>query len=225
MPYAVHEIYASYQGEGAMSGTPAVFCRLRGCNLWSGHEHTRKHAQCRFCDTQFVGAYGRNGGLFATAADLSTQILSCWQTSEHKEKHPHPKTSPRKTPYVIITGGEPMLQLDTPLIDDLHARGCRVAIETNGTLPVPDSVDWICVSPKSATTIQQKQGDELKVVWPQPYTRQDLQAMAHWDFKHFFLQPLDDARKNRNIASTMALCCRQNPWRMSLQTHKILDIP
>ena len=215
MPYAVHEIYASYQGEGAMSGTPAVFCRMRGCNLWSGHEHTRAHAQCRFCDTQFVGTYGTNGGNFPNASALTEKILSCWQHSHHTEQRP---------PYVIITGGEPMLQLDAPLIDSLHAHGCRIALETNGTLPVPHGVDWICVSPKFATTIQQKHGHELKVVWPQSYTRQDLAAMAHWDFAHFFLQPLDDVRKNRHFAATMAHI-HNSPWRLSLQTHKILDIP
>ncbi|MBC6444679.1 MAG: 7-carboxy-7-deazaguanine synthase [Alphaproteobacteria bacterium GM202ARS2] len=219
MPYAVHEIYASYQGEGAMSGTPAVFCRLRGCNLWSGHEHTRTQAKCRFCDTQFVGAYGTNGGVFTRTA-LVKKILSCWQKNAHKEQYAR-----SHNPYIIMTGGEPMLQLDTPLIDALHTHGCRVAIETNGTLPVPDSIDWICVSPKFGTEIQQKTGHELKVVWPQSYTRQDLNAMAHWHFKHFFLQPLDDARKNRNFASTMATCAHNSPWRLSLQTHKILDIP
>ena len=215
MRYAIHEIYASYQGEGQNSGTAAVFCRTRACNLWSGREKDRKNAQCRFCDTQFHGPFGSHGRMFQNADELVKTITTCWNKT-HKNKH---------QPYIILTGGEPMLQVKQDLIDTLHDHHCRIAIETNGTYAVPETIDWICVSPKAGTTIRQKHGDELKIVWPQAYTQKDLETMAQWQFRHFFLQPMDNEQKMTNMAKTMKICAQTPPWRLSMQTHKILAIP
>ncbi|MBC6496815.1 MAG: 7-carboxy-7-deazaguanine synthase [Alphaproteobacteria bacterium GM7ARS4] len=223
MPYHVHEIYPSKQGEGMHSGTPCVFCRFRGCNLWSGVEKDRQRAICRWCDTQFVGAYGPRGGTFASSESLARTLLDCWH---HHPYRPQTAHTPNARPFIILTGGEPSLQLDAALIHSLHKHHCHIAIETNGTRPITLPIDWICVSPKAHTTIAQKKGHELKVVMPQhTITRHTLSMMAQWDFQHFFIQPLDAPAQTRHIAHAMALCATQPPWRLSVQSHKWQHIP
>ncbi len=205
--YAVKEIFYTLQGEGANAGRPAVFCRFAGCNLWSGREEDRAKAQCTFCDTDFVGA---DAGRFEAAHELADAILAAWP-----EGHDHR--------FAVLTGGEPMLQVDQPLVDALHARDFEVAIETNGTIRVPEEIDWICVSPKAGTAVVQLSGDELKLVYPQPgLAPADLAAM---DFTFRFLQPLDGPDRDRNTALAVAWCLAHPEWRLSLQTHKILGIP
>ena len=205
--YAVKEIFYTIQGEGANTGRAAVFCRFAGCNLWSGREQDRGEATCNFCDTDFVGIDGEGGGRFATADDLADACTAA---------APHPG-------LVVLTGGEPMLQVDEPLVAALHARGFTVAIETNGTLPVPSSIDWICVSPKAGTEIKQRTGDELKLVYPQAGL--DPEAVAGWVFAHRFLQPMDGPEVAANTARALAYCKAHPDWRLSLQTHKMLGIP
>ncbi len=207
--YHVKEIFYTLQGEGANAGTPAVFCRFAGCNLWSGREEDRSEAQCTFCDTLFVGSDGDGGGRFATAGELAQACRNVLQGLEG-------------TALVVLTGGEPMLQVDEPLMEALHDAGFAIAIETNGTLPVPGDIDWICVSPKAGTELKQRQGDELKLVYPQA----DLlpEAVNGLDFDHFFLQPMDGPEKERNTAAAMRYCLANPPWRLSVQTHKILGI-
>ena len=211
MTYSVKEIFYTLQGEGAQAGRPAVFCRFAGCNLWSGREEDRASAICRFCDTDFIGTDGEQGGKFADAAALAARIAAQWPLA-------HPQNR-----YVVFTGGEPLLQLDAALIDALHAQGFEIAIETNGTLPVPAGVDWICVSPKQGAALVVTQGSELKVVVPQP--GQDLERLAQLDFKHHFLQPMDGVDKDKNTQLAIATCKRDPRWRLSLQTHKLLQIP
>jgi 7-carboxy-7-deazaguanine synthase (Cx14CxxC type) len=210
MSYAVKEIYTTLQGEGAQTGMRAVFLRFAGCNLWSGREADRAAAVCRFCDTDFVGLDGPGGGRFADAARLAEAVVSAWGEGEAHR-------------LVVATGGEPLLQLDAPLIAALHARGFRVAVETNGTLAAPAGLDWICVSPKAGATTAQRRGDELKLVFPQP----DLmpEALEGWDFTHFFLQPMDGPDRAENTAAALAYCLANPRWRLSLQTHKLLGIP
>ena len=205
--YAVKEIFYTLQGEGANTGRAAVFCRFAGCNLWSGREADRGEATCQFCDTDFVGTDGEGGGRFATAGDLAD---ACAAVS------PAPG-------LIVLTGGEPMLQVDDALIDALHARGFTIAIETNGTLPVPSSIDWICVSPKAGTEILQRTGNELKLVYPQAGL--DPAAAADWDFAYRFLQPMDGPEAAENTALALAYCKAHPGWRLSLQTHKLLGIP
>lgn len=210
MTYSVKEIFYTLQGEGAQAGRPAVFCRFAGCNLWSGREEDRASATCRFCDTDFVGTDGIGGGKFATAEALAAAVDAAW-------------TAPALRKYVVFTGGEPLLQLDAALIDAVHARGFEIAIETNGTLPVPAGVDWVCVSPKAGSELVVARGDELKVVLPQD--GHDLATFERLDFTHFFLQPMDGPDKARNTALAIA-ACKDNPrWRLSIQTHKLLQIP
>jgi 7-carboxy-7-deazaguanine synthase (Cx14CxxC type) len=205
--YAVKEIFYTLQGEGANTGRAAVFCRFVGCNLWSGREQDRAEATCRFCDTDFVGTDGEGGGRFATAAELAEACAA---------------VAPGRC-LLVLTGGEPMLQVDEPLIAALHARGFTIAIETNGTLPVPASIDWICVSPKAGTDVKQHSGDELKLVYPQAGLEPD--DLAEWAFTHRFLQPMDGPDAARNTASAVAYCKAHPTWRLSLQTHKLLGIP
>jgi 7-carboxy-7-deazaguanine synthase (Cx14CxxC type) len=205
--YAVKEIFYTLQGEGANAGRAAVFCRFAGCNLWSGREMDRAAASCQFCDTDFVGTDGDGGGRFETAADLAAACAAV---------APSPG-------LLVLTGGEPMLQVDEALIAALHARGFTVAIETNGTLPVPSSIDWICVSPKAGTDVKQRTGDELKLVYPQAGL--EPEAVAGWTFSHRFLQPMDGADAAANTALALAYCKAHPDWRLSLQTHKILGIP
>ena len=210
MSYAVKEIYVTLQGEGAQTGMRAVFCRFAGCNLWSGREADRAHATCRFCDTDFVGTDGPGGGRFANATTLADAIATAWGPDpDHR--------------LVVMTGGEPLLQLDAPLIAALHARGFRIAVETNGTLPAPQGLDWICVSPKAGANTVQTRGDELKLVFPQPSLMPD--AVEGWDFRHFFLQPMDGPAREANTAAAIRHCLAHPRWRLSLQTHKLTGIP
>lgn len=211
MTYTVKEIFHTLQGEGARAGTSAVFCRFAGCNLWSGREEDRASAACRFCDTDFVGTDGAGGGRFETAAELAAAVDRAW-----------PEAADASRKFVVCTGGEPLLQLDAPAIDALHARGFAIAIETNGTLAAPPGIDWICVSPKAGSPLRQTRGDELKVVYPQPLL--DLAALAKLDFRHFFLQPMDGADYERNLRASIELCRRTPRWRLSLQTHKLIGI-
>ena len=211
MTYSVKETFYTLQGEGAQAGRAAVFCRFSGCNLWSGREADRASAVCRFCDTDFVGTDGQGGGRFIDAAMLAQRIDSLWPSGHAAAK------------YVVCTGGEPLLQLDAALIDALHACGFEIAIETNGTLPVPAGIDWICVSPKVGAPLVQRTGNELKVVIPQE--GQALGAYEGLDFAHFFVQPMDSAHVADNTRLAIDVC-RNNPkWKLSLQTHKLLQIP
>ena len=208
--YALKEIYLTLQGEGAQTGMRAVFCRFSGCNLWSGREADRASATCRFCDTDFVGTDGPGGGRFADAGVLADAIAAAWG----------PEPAHR---LVVMTGGEPLLQLDPPLIAALHARGFRVAVETNGTIAAPAGIDWICVSPKAGAITVQRQGDELKLVYPQPGLMPE--AVEGWEFRHFFLQPMDGPAREENTAAAIRHCLANPRWRLSLQTHKFTGIP
>lgn len=211
MTYSIKEIFYTLQGEGTHAGRPAVFCRFSGCNLWTGKEKDRAKAICQFCDTDFVGTNGVGGGKFKTAKDVAEAINQLWPTRYTASK------------YVVFTGGEPLLQLDKALIDSMHEVGFEVAIETNGTLPVPDGIDWICVSPKQGSELVVKKGNDLKVVIPQ--AGQDLSVYEQLDFDHFMLQPMDgpDALKNTQLAIETV---KNNPkWQLSIQTHKLLQIP
>ncbi|HWM32186.1 MAG TPA: 7-carboxy-7-deazaguanine synthase [Methyloceanibacter sp.] len=210
--YAVKEIYYTLQGEGVQAGRPAVFCRFAGCNLWSGREQDREDAICNFCDTDFVGTDGPGGGKFADASKLARACRAAWRGNSGTP------------PFVVLTGGEPMLQVDDALIEALHEAGFTIAIETNGTMPVPRSIDWICVSPKGGAPLVQWAGDELKLVYPQddldPATVTDL------DFTHFLLQPMDEGEKSAaNLRAALTYCLAHPKWRLSLQTHKLLGIP
>lgn len=211
MSYTVKEIFHTLQGEGAQAGRPAVFCRFAGCNLWSGREQDRSTAICQFCDTDFVGTDGVNGGRFADAQQLADAINKQWQPSESLHK------------YVVFTGGEPLLQLDQALADAMHARGFEVAIETNGTLPVPEGVDWVCVSPKQGATLVVERGNEIKVVIPQ--AGQDLATFEAMNFQHYFLQPMDGPNKQRNTELAIHTCKQRPRWRLSVQMHKLLHLP
>jgi 7-carboxy-7-deazaguanine synthase len=209
--YAVKEIFYTLQGEGANAGRPAVFCRFAGCNLWSGREADRAEAVCRFCDTDFVGMDGPGGGRFATAADLAQ---ACAEQAGG--------IAPDGL-LVVLTGGEPMLQVDAALIDALHAAGFEIAIETNGTLPVPAAIDWICVSPKAGAELVQRTGSELKLVFPQPGL--EPAALVSLAFANRFLQPMDGPDRDRNTALAVAYCKADPRWRLSIQTHKLIGIP
>ncbi|HWE84866.1 MAG TPA: 7-carboxy-7-deazaguanine synthase [Terracidiphilus sp.] len=212
MSYAVKEIFYTLQGEGAQAGRAAVFCRFSGCNLWSGREVDRASAVCRFCDTEFVGVDGPGGGKFADAAALADAVASAW-----------PAHGGRAGRFVVCTGGEPLLQLDEPLIEAVHARGFEVAVETNGTQEAPRSLDWVCVSPKAGAPFVQRSGDELKVVFPQQGI--DPEEYAGLGFRHFFLQPMDGPERIANTQKAVRYCMEHPQWRVSLQTHKILGIP
>ncbi|MFT5260010.1 MAG: 7-carboxy-7-deazaguanine synthase [Saprospiraceae bacterium] len=210
MTYSVKEIFYSLQGEGARTGRASVFCRFSGCNLWSGLERDRATAQCNFCDTDFIGVDGIGGGKFTTADALADEIDSYW-----------PKSA-QGVPYVVFTGGEPLLQLDSNLIEKLKAKGFEVAVETNGTLPAPEGIDWLCVSPKGKTQLLIYKGDELKLVYPQ--TDALPERFAELDFPHFYLQPMESEQTEQNTAATMAYILANPQWRLSLQTHKMLAI-
>jgi 7-carboxy-7-deazaguanine synthase len=218
--YSVKEMFYTLQGEGAQAGRAAVFCRFAGCNLWSGREQDRATAVCKFCDTDFVGTDGMGGGKFATAHDLAHAIQSCLLKGSGQH------ASDAFKPYVVMTGGEPTLQLDAALIDALHALGFEIAIETNGTLPVPKGVDWICVSPKFGSELVQTTGHELKVVVPQ--LGQDLKALSGLNFQHYFVQAMDDSdpsRKQHNLHKAIEVCLKNPQWRLSVQTHKVIGMP
>jgi 7-carboxy-7-deazaguanine synthase (Cx14CxxC type) len=211
MTYSVKEIFYTLQGEGAQTGRPAVFLRFAGCNLWSGLEKDRAAATCKFCDTDFVGTDGTGGGKFADATGLARAVASLWPPSAGGKS------------YVVCTGGEPLLQLDPPLIDALHKAGFEIAIETNGTLIPPPGIDWICVSPKADAEQKLIRGDELKLIYPQE--RGDPARYAGQTFRHFFLQPMDNADRAANTQAAIAYCKAHPQWRLSLQTHKLLGIP
>ena len=211
MSYAVKEIFYTLQGEGANTGRPAVFCRFAGCNLWTGREADRETATCRFCDTDFVGTDGPGGGRFPAADQLAAAVEEAWPTSE-----PAPR-------FVVCTGGEPLLQLDAPLLDALHARGFEIAVETNGTVPPPPGIDWLCVSPKAGAPLVVDRGDELKLVFPQDGA--EPERFAALRFRHFFLQPMDSPLREANTAAAVRYCLSHPRWRLSLQTHKLLGIP
>ena len=215
MNYSVNEMYFTLQGEGAQSGRPAVFLRFAGCNLWSGRESDRASAVCKFCDTQFVGTEGPGGGKFQTPLALAGAAAALWPDS----------ASRRAKPYVVCTGGEPLLQLDSELIVSLQRLGFEVGIETNGTLAAPAELDWVCVSPKGAASLVQRFGNELKLVYPQKEPEAQPERFADLDFDYYFLQPLDDENRQANTQAAIDYC-RENPqWRLSLQIHKIIGIP
>ena len=209
MSYAVKEIYYTIQGEGAQTGRPAVFCRFAGCNLWTGREEDREQAICRFCDTDFFGIDGPGGGRFATPAALAQAVAVEWAGDANQR-------------LVVCTGGEPLLQLDEPLLDAFHEQGFSVAIETNGTQPVPRGVDWVCVSPKANAPLLVERGDELKLVYPQAGA--EPERFVQLDFNHFFLQPMDGPERDRNTALAVEYCLRHPRWRLSLQTHKLIGL-
>jgi len=209
MTYAVKEIFLTLQGEGLQAGRRAVFCRFSGCNLWSGREQDRAKAVCRFCDTDFVGTDGTLGGKYVDAAALVQVIAASWGKGEGDR-------------FVVLTGGEPMLQVDDALIDALHGAGFTIAVETNGTHAVPRSIDWICVSPKAGSDLVQTSGDELKLVWPQ--SGSDLDRLVSLDFAHRLIQPLDDANAADNVRACIDLVLGDPRWRLSVQTHKALGL-
>ena len=212
MTYTVREIYYTLQGEGAHTGRPAVFLRFAGCNLWSGREAHRAEAVCRFCDTEFVGTGGPGGGKFETAGQLADAVLATWPEEAGG------------VPYVVCTGGEPLLQLDAAAIDALHAAGFEVGVESNGTIEAPDGIDWLCISPKGAAELVQRSGDELKLVYPQVEPEAQPSCFEELPFQHFFLQPLDDPRREANTRRAVEYCLAHPRWRLSLQTHKLIGI-
>jgi 7-carboxy-7-deazaguanine synthase (Cx14CxxC type) len=217
MIYAVKEIFYTLQGEGAQAGRAAVFCRFSGCNLWSGRESDRSAATCRFCDTDFAGIDGPGGGRFDSAEDLAAAVEQKWPANFGQQGSALHKR------FVVCTGGEPLLQLDTKLISALHARAFEVAVESNGTIAAPAGLDWLCVSPKAGAGLTQRSGDELKLVYPQPQAAPDeFERLA---FRHFFLQPMDGPRRAENTELALHYCLDHPQWRLSLQTHKILGIP
>lgn len=208
MTYAVKEIFLTLQGEGVQQGARAVFLRFAGCNLWTGREEDRAKAICQFCDTEFVGTDGVNGGKFADAVTLAARVADIWGEGQGDR-------------LVVITGGEPLLQLDPALIDALHAEGFRIAVESNGTLKAPEGIDWLCISPKYGSELVQKSGDELKLVWPQPFDLDELEAL---DFDHFLIQPMDGEAVEANTDAAIALVMDRPNWRLTLQAHKLLGL-
>ena len=207
--YAVKECFLTLQGEGAQTGSRAVFLRFAGCNLWSGREQDRATAQCNFCDTDFVGTDGDGGGKFAGAAELADHVAAIWGAAERR--------------LVVITGGEPMLQLDGALVEALHERGFRIAAESNGTLAATPGIDWLCVSPKGGTDVIQRSGNELKLVWPQAGI--DPVELEGWDFDHFLVQPMDCEERHAALDAAIQLAMERPSWRLSLQAHKIVGLP
>jgi 7-carboxy-7-deazaguanine synthase len=210
MTYAVKECFLTLQGEGVQAGSRAVFLRFAGCNLWSGREQDRATAECKFCDTDFVGTDGKGGGKFRTAQMLAAHVESFWGPGDESR-------------LVVITGGEPMLQLDDALVEALHDRGFRVAVETNGTLPAVGGIDWICVSPKAGTKVVQRNGNELKLVWPQAGI--DPADLESWSFDHFLVQPMDCEEREQALEAAIKLAMDRPTWRLTLQAHKVVDLP
>lgn len=211
MAYSIKEIFYTLQGEGAQTGRPAVFCRFAGCNLWSGREADRATAVCTFCDTDFVDTDGPGGGRFASAAALAAAVANAWPCDAGG------------VPFVVCTGGEPLLQLDESLVRALHARGLEIAVETNGTRVPPSGLDWICVSPKAGSQLVLRRGDELKLVYPQ--SGAEPERFEALEFRHFFLQPMDGPAREANTEAALRYCLAHPRWRLSLQTHKLLGIP
>ncbi|MBB5771166.1 7-carboxy-7-deazaguanine synthase (Cx14CxxC type) [Brevundimonas vesicularis] len=210
MTYSAKEVFLTVQGEGGQAGRPAVFLRFAGCNLWSGREQDRASAVCTFCDTDFVGVDGDGGGKFASPDLLAGHVAAMWRGRDGDPK------------LVVCTGGEPLLQLDAPLIDALHARGFEIAIESNGTIAAPDGVDWICISPKADADVVQTRGAELKLVFPQPKAMPD--RFEHLDFERFWLQPMDGPDQVENTAAAIEYCLTHPQWRLSVQTHKYIGV-
>ena len=204
------ECFLTLQGEGVQAGSRAVFLRFAGCNLWSGREQDRAAAQCSFCDTDFVGTDGAGGGKFGGAEALAGHVAQLWGAGNENR-------------LVVVTGGEPMLQLDAALVDALHARGFRIAAESNGTLPATPGIDWLCVSPKAGTDVVQRSGDELKLVWPQKGI--DPAELEGWDFDHFLVQPMDCERRQEAVDAAIALAMERPRWRLTLQAHKLVGLP
>jgi 7-carboxy-7-deazaguanine synthase (Cx14CxxC type) len=211
MSYAVKEIFYTLQGEGANTGRAAVFCRFAGCNLWTGQERDRGHATCQFCDTDFVGTDGPGGGRFASAGKLAAAVAAAWPPAESGRR------------FVVCTGGEPLLQLDSELVQALHREGFEIAVETNGTLPPPNGIDWLCVSPKAGAELVVTDGDEIKLVFPQAGAEPGL--FDRLGFRHYFLQPMDGPDREANTSAALQYCLAHPRWRLSLQTHKLLGIP
>jgi len=211
MTYSVKEIYYTLQGEGAHTGRAAVFLRFSGCNLWSGREVHREQAVCRFCDTEFVGTDGPGGGKIATANELAAAVTAQWN-----------RASAASRPYVVCTGGEPLLQLDDAAIEALHDAGFEVGVESNGTLEAPRGIDWLCISPKGSAKLVQRSGDELKLVYPQPEAAAQPEAFAGLAFQNFYLQPMDSPEIGENTKRTVAYCLDNPHWKLSVQTHKLL---
>ena len=209
MTYAVKECFLTLQGEGVQAGSRAVFLRFAGCNLWSGREQDRAEAQCRFCDTDFVGTDGEGGGKFSSSDELAVHVENMWDGGEERR-------------LVVITGGEPMLQLDAVLIDALHLPGFRVAVESNGTLPATPGIDWLCISPKAGTEVVQRSGDELKLVWPQD--GMDPAEVEGWSFDHFLVQPMDCEARYEAMQAAVQLAMKRPKWRLSLQAHKVVGL-
>jgi 7-carboxy-7-deazaguanine synthase len=210
MTYSVKEIFKTLQGEGAYSGRVAVFCRFTGCNLWSGREEDRPEATCTFCDTDFVGTDGSGGGKFGSAQDLARAITLAWGDEV-------------KNRFVVLTGGEPLLQVDNTLIEAIHADGFEIAVETNGTVELPIGLDWVCVSPKAGAEWKVRMGDELKLVYPQEKLRPE--DMGEFRFRHLWLQPMDGPNRVENTERAIQYCLKNPQWRLSLQTHKLIGIP
>lgn len=213
MTYSVKEIFYTLQGEGFHAGRPALFCRFAGCNLWSGREQDRHKAVCDFCDTDFVGVNGENGGKFRTAVALADRITQLWRDGVAQDVNR----------FVVFTGGEPLLQLDTTLIDAMHQHGFAIAVETNGTKPEPPGIDWLCVSPKADAPLALTHGNELKLVYPQALAMPE--RFAGLDFQHFYLQALDGPQQAQHTQAAIAYCMRHPQWKLSVQTHKLLGIP
>jgi 7-carboxy-7-deazaguanine synthase len=211
MTYAVKEIFYTLQGEGANTGRAAVFCRFAGCNLWTGREQDRHDATCQFCDTDFVGTDGPGGGRFPAARELAAAVAAAWPPAEPGRR------------FVVCTGGEPLLQLDSELVQALHGEGFEIAVETNGTLPPPDGIDWLCVSPKAGAELVVTRGDEIKLVFPQAGVAPD--QFERLGFGHYFLQPMDGPDREANTSAALQYCLAHPRWRLSLQTHKLLGIP
>ena len=209
MSYAVKELFLTLQGEGVNAGRRAVFVRFAGCNLWSGREQDRPIAVCRFCDTDFVGTDGVGGGKFVDAEALAVAVLAAWGDDARRR-------------FVVLTGGEPMLQIDDALVDALHAAGFEIAIESNGTLAAHPGLDWVCISPKAGSTVVQRTGDELKLVWPQEGI--DPDELEGWDFANLLVQPMDDVRGAENVRAAVNFAMARPSWRLSLQTHKLLGL-
>lgn len=210
MTYAVKEAFLTLQGEGVQAGSRAVFLRFAGCNLWSGRERDRATAICQFCDTDFVGTDGDGGGKFADAGALAVHVAALWGPEMERR-------------LVVVTGGEPMLQLDPALIDALHAENFRIAVESNGTIAAVPGIDWLCISPKSGSEVVQRRGDELKLVWPQAGI--DPAELEGWGFRHFLIQPMDGADRDEALSAAIALVMQRPKWRLTLQAHKVVGLP